>query len=338
MNNRPPTLKDVAELAGVSKMAVSAVVNDSKSTVGVSEATRQRILKALEELQYQPNAIARSLRLNRTGSIGIYSSVGFISMNDPYMREVFSGLSEGIAANKKDLLLYCGFYSSHGSSVVDRVLNNKIDAVVLLPSSRDGRLIEAIKENRLPCVALTESISGLKSVTAADEEGSKELARYLLSKGHRHILYRRSPHVTYSESTRFEAFKFIIEETGAKMTAHRAIEHRDSLTAAEDALLRDRNSADRVTVVVGWRDYSAVRALSYCRINGINVPGDLAIAGFDGIESAAIPPGTVLTTVDAHWHKIARTGIDIVERLLKGEKDIPDKTIVPADLRIGNTT
>jgi len=337
MNNRPPTMKDVAELAGVSKMAVSVVVNGTKSTVCVSEPTRARILKALEELQYQPNAFARSLRMKHTGTIGIYHGSGFISTRDPYIREIFHGLTEGLAEHGQDLLVYSGISKHQRTSVVERVLSNKVDAAIVLPSPEDRELIDALMEGRVPCVILAEVISGLKCVTAADADGSRVLAEYLLSKGHRRILYRRSSTPFGFERLRFEVFKAAVEQAGGEVVARQAVEPMDSITDTEEALLCDGQSENRITAIACWRDYSAVRALNFCLMHGIDVPGDISIAGFDGVQHVDVPTGMSLTTVNAHWRTVAHTATDQISAMLRGEAAGADVTTIPAELHVGTT-
>src|SRR5262249_47656133 len=106
---RQPTMKDIAERVGVSKMAVSAVLSGTSSTARVSEATRERILAAARELRYRPNAIARSLRSKRTNIIGFYSGYRYIDPRNPFFAEIVGGLQEGCAEHRKDLLLHTVF-------------------------------------------------------------------------------------------------------------------------------------------------------------------------------------------------------------------------------------
>src|SRR5207244_514989 len=110
-----PTLSDVAQRAGVSKMAASLVLNGSRSNTRVSEATRQRIRQAAELLGYVPNAIARSLSQRQTNIIAVYLE-GFIAPRDPFFSEILTGLHQGCHDGRKDLLVYGGF---RGNSTED---------------------------------------------------------------------------------------------------------------------------------------------------------------------------------------------------------------------------
>src|SRR5262249_8954496 len=109
-------MKDVAERAGVSKMTVSAVLNGTSTHVRVSEPTRQRVLEAARELDYRPNAVARSLRRRQTNIIGVYCGFGYMNARLAFLSEIIGGLQEGCDCHRKDLLLHGVF---RGRSVED---------------------------------------------------------------------------------------------------------------------------------------------------------------------------------------------------------------------------
>lgn len=331
---RAPTQKDVAKLAGVSVMAVSTVVTGNKTTVGVSEATRIRIQKAIDELHYRPNIFARSLRLQHTGTVGFYNGFGYINTSDPFIRIIYDGIAVGLQANDRDILLYNGVYKDRHASLIERVLSQKIDAVIVLPTDEDRMLIEALKKKQLPAIIVAESIPGLKSITTDDVSGSAELAHYILSKGHRNILYRRSGIPLQFEARRFEAFCSVVEESGGNVIACAANDGLDNVTSDEEKLLCCRSKLEEITAVVCWRDHSAIRVFDFCMAKGILVPDDIAIAGFDGIQYPGSAPN--LTTVAAHWDVVAKTAPELINKILIGE-EIPDNTVIASHLHIGAT-
>jgi len=336
MNKRPPTLKDVALRAGTSKMAVSAVLNGTKSTVGVSESVRQRILQALDELQYRPDVMARSLRSDRIGLVGFYCSAGYIDTRDPWMRALFHGLTSGLAAKERELLIYNALFGRRREEAVRRMLSNKVDALIVLPSPDDADLTEAMANAHVRAVTLVEPLGDLPLVCADDRGGAAAMARYLIGAGHRRILYRRAAtHYRY-EAARFEAFQETASALGAEVIAAEAQDQRDSVTEGEQALLLNRREREGITAVACWRDYSAVRLLNFCAMNGIQVPGDIAVAGFDGVRHTGLPAGAHLTTIDADWTAVSRTAADIVATLLSGPPP-PAQTLLPAVLHLGNT-
>jgi len=333
-DRRPPTLKDVAERAGVSIMAVSVVVNGTKSTVGVSEATRVRIQQALDDLQYQPNTFARSLRMQRTGTVGYYSGIGYINPTDPYMRTIFQGVAKGLQEHGQDILIYNPASKDRHEALAERMLSQKVDAVIVLAGDEDVVLLDALRRAPLPAILVADAMPGLKTITTDDAGGATALARHLCEKGHRRILFRRASRQSRSEANRYEAFRAVVEQAGGAVISCKSADTMETVTSEEEDVIRDRSAGGRVTAIACWRDYSAVRVYDYCVSKGMHVPGDIAIAGFDGIPDPTVLTG--LTTVDAHWDLVARGATDLVRQILSGQ-DVPETTIIPATLKLGVT-
>ncbi len=332
---KAPTLKDVAERAGVSKMAVSTVLNDRKSTVGVSDATRKRILEALDELQYTPHAMARSLRRQRTDTVGFYNAFGHLDAREPFIREVFQGVHVGLIDSDRDLLLYNGLHLQPESVVLDRLLSNKVDGLILLgPSSQS--LVDALVAMDRPALVVGSPYPGLPCVNAADAMGSEMAARHLVELGHRRILYRRDSDTSPCADRRCAAFLKVATGLGATVTISTAADGMESITEFEEQLLLSHGSEGGISAVACWRDYSAVRLINFCRLNQVRVPEDLAIVGFDGLSYPKLPEIT-LSTVDADWYGIARKAAELLIARIDGET-LPDETIVDCKFRVGNTT
>jgi DNA-binding LacI/PurR family transcriptional regulator len=332
---KEPTLKDVALLAGSSPMAVSTVLSGRKSTVGVSAATRERILKAVAELHYRPNPFARSLRNNRTDTIGFFNGAGYLNTADPFNRVAFDGVSRAVAAAGRDLLLHSSVYADRRESVIQRVLGGKIDGVIVRATPSDESLLDDLRRGSLPAVVMAEPVPGLPSVVAEDDRGSREVARHLFSLGHRRVLYRRSAMPFVCDRIRFEAFRSEMEGAGGSVVEMPARELTDALTDEERALLLDPKGA--ITAVACWTDHSAVRTLRFCLRHGIDVPRRLAIAGFDGLAETLLPEGWTLTTFNANWRTVAVCSVELVVTLIDGGS-VPDLTLVPGTLSIGRTT
>src|SRR5579862_1768749 len=221
LQKRPVTLKDIAEKAGVSIMAVSTVLNSSKSTVGVSASTRERILEIAQELEYRPNAFARSLRMKRIGTIGLVHDEGLLRTDDPWIRELFNGINDVLASNDLDLLIYCGIDVHDRSTILSRLLGNKIDGLLILPTEGDASWINKLADTHVPIVVVSETVEGLTSVTADDTKGARLIAEYLFSRGHRHVLYRRSSTLSSMDEARYQAFQSVADQSGHKITATR---------------------------------------------------------------------------------------------------------------------
>src|SRR5579884_2493358 len=154
---RRTTLNDVARRAGVSKMAVSVVINGSRSGTQVSQETRERILQAAKELQYRPNAVARSLARKRTNIVGFYNGYKGVDPRTLFMADVMSGLQYGCEAFRKDLLTHGSFRGTSVEDIYAELSNHMIDGLILYAPASDP-LIPMLADSHLPVVAIVDPV------------------------------------------------------------------------------------------------------------------------------------------------------------------------------------
>src|SRR5688500_9811310 len=185
---RAATLNDIAELVGVSKMAVSAVLGRTSGYVRVSEGTRQRIVDTARELDYRPNAVARFLRDRRTHIIGFHSGHGYVSPRNAFLAEIIHGLQQGCDERQKDLLLHGVFQNRPVDKIYDELADGRIDGLVLCEPA-DDPLVGRLTGARLPAVVVVDAVKGLPSVVADDAGGTRILIDHLWSRGHRRVIY-----------------------------------------------------------------------------------------------------------------------------------------------------
>lgn len=329
-----PTLRDVAKLAGVSPFTVSTVLNGARSSTRVSDATRERIHAAAKELGYRPNALARSLQSRRTNIIGLYFGYGSLEPHDPFHAEVLTGLQRGCEAFRKDLMIHYSFHKHSVDEVFSELAGGKIDGLVLLTSSKDP-LVARVRDSGLLVIAITDALEGIPSVVADDAEGSRRIAEHLREKGHRRVVYRTCPGESDSARRRFESFQTAAEENGLEVVPLPSVDWRGRLGPAEEAFM-GRLKAEGVTAAVCWGDPSANALLSYCYDRGIDVPGQLAIVGFNGIKPS-VEPRQRLTTVRANWSAVAEEAVTLLARRIEGES-VPIWTTIAVQFEPGETT
>ena len=331
---RAATLKDVAEQAGVSKVAVSVVLNGSRSNVGVSAATRQRILDSAERLQYRPNAIARSLRRQSTNVIGLYSGSQYApARGGVFLSQIIAGLQDGCDTHSRDLLIHGTFRGQSVDDIYQELAGGKIDGLVLHAPGNDT-LVSLLRDATLPCVVIASPIENIPSVVVDDAAGMQLIAEHLYQRGHRHVAFRQSP-LRHTSSLRRETafgeaaakFGMLVEKIAPDVT-------ETQINAAEIALL-DLPRGERPTAIVCWNDSSAYGFINGCAEHGIELPADMAITGFDGLWLPGLPRRQ-LTTVCAPWRLVAKTAVDLLVAHINGE-NIPKETTLPVTLQTGET-
>lgn len=329
-----PTIKDIAELAGVSKMTVSAVLSGGSKTVRVSEGTRQRVLDAVKQVNYQPNIAARNLRRRRTDILGVYTRYGYLNGRSYFLTELLGGLQEGCDAHQKDLLLHGAFHGHTTERILSELSDGRVDGLILLTNS-DDPLVSLLTASALPAVAVVDAVPGLPSVIADDSSGMRQIVEYLAGQGHRSLFYRDRSYPRVSALRRLASFRETVCILGLEAVESVAADISDRLTPPESLWMeapRDR----RPTAAVCWNDMTAYDMLGHCRNRCLRVPEDLAVTGYDGV---APPPGfdLSLTTVRAPWMEVARTAVDLLVRRIEG-KSLPAETTLPVRLVPGDTT
>ncbi|HWD40305.1 MAG TPA: LacI family DNA-binding transcriptional regulator [Fimbriimonas sp.] len=328
------TLRDIADRAGISQFTVSVVLNGAKSNTRVSEDTRRRIKEIAAQMGYQPNSLARALRRQSTNILGFYFGYGYLEPHDPFHAEVLTGLQRGCEACDKDLMIHYSFHRYSVDEVFAELTGGKIDGLVIIAAPGDP-LVAKVRGSNLRVVAMTDAIEGVPSVLADDAAGSRAIADHLFERGHRVILYRACPGESDSAGRRQRAFEERASGLGITTIPGRTSSWKGFVEEEEANLIAHRKDLG-ITAAVCWGDPSAHALLSYCKRNGLSIPEDLAVVGFNGIEPN-VEPLYDLTTVRACWSNVAQNAVHQLVDLLEG-KEVPERTVLPVEFYVGGTS
>ncbi len=338
--DRAPTLRDVAERAGVSAVTVSSVLNGSRSNTRVSPQTRERITAAAAALRYQPSAVALSLRRRRTDILGFYCGQVF-GMADAgllFFSDLIRGLQEGCETGRKDLLMHGVFRRRPEEEVYRALAGGMIDGLVLYAPETDP-LVARLAASHLPTVALAEPLPGIASFVADDAGGGRLQAGFLAARGHRRVLYRAATLEAPSTTRRLAGFRDAAAEAGLRVDT---LGHPEGLPP--DVLRRLRlpvGSPERPTAVVCWNDDSAREMLAEMERAELAAgprweSGEIGVVGFDGV-ALPYPPARRLTTIHAPWRDAAEAAVARLVLLLEGAAPEPSETVLPVSLIAGDT-
>jgi DNA-binding LacI/PurR family transcriptional regulator len=340
---RPVTLKEIAQRAGVGTTAASVVLNGAKSGTRVSEQTREAILRAARELNYRPNELARSLRKRQTGLVGYFSGYRSLEPRNPYVAEVLGGLQNACTRNGLDLLLYTPHAGHTPTEIVANLANGRLDGLVVTGLA-DHPVVSLLQETHLPVVAISDPIPHLPTVRADDAEGGRLQARHLAERGHRRVLYRPAGFPYPSALERLATFREEAAGRGIEVVMgaplppeidHSTPEGRATMALRDSDLAQLRGSS-RCTAIQCWEDAAAYVTASQLASLGLDVPGDVAVAGYNGF----IPdpePRWHLTTVRAPWRRVAEVALDTLHTCIQGQL-APSLTVLPVEFVRGATT
>lgn len=342
-SHKPATLKEIARRAGVGTAAASVVLNGSRSTSRVSEANRQAILQAAGELNYRPNGLARSLRKQRTGIVGYFSGYDCIDPRNGYIAEVLSGLQSACVSLGLDLLLYTPHADLDPRLVVDSLSDGRLDGLIVT-ALREHPIVSMLADAHLPVVAIADPLADIPSVVADSFAGGRLQAQHLHAKGHRRVLYLPADFPFPSVMDRQYGFVDEARRLGLTVDMGRPIHGNhpeiDGLvekpTVMSPGDLARLRGADRATAVVAWDDAPAYRVASQLVREGMNIPSDVALVGYNGC-STLVEPRWNLSTVRAPFREMAGVAVQTLHRLIARE-DVPNLQTLPVTLVDGATS
>lgn len=330
-DRRAPTLKDVARAVGISEATASVVLNGAKSGTRVSAARRQAVIEAAVRIGYRPNSVARALQAGRNHRIGIYSGRSELDARNLFFAELLGGMCDAARALGSNVVLHTS--GDDPGQLLELVSSAALDGL-LVHAAQDDPIVPLLGELRAPAIAIADQVAGLHSVGVDDAMGGVLQAEHLAQKGHRHVLYKQNRYLAQSALDRMETFLQTAKRLGMRVSVRYEESFEESFDASDVALVR--NGEGRATAVVGWHDRAAEQACIRLREEGIAIPGDVAVIGFDGFRSYYSPLFS-LTTVRAPWYQVGQIATEHLARLTRGEA-VTLLTTLPVELIPGDTT
>ena len=324
------TIRDVAAAAGVSHQTVSRVLNDKPD---VAPETRQRVLQVIEELGYQPSAIARGLARERTLTLGVVTAgLEYVGPS-----RTLNGIAEQAERMGYALLLkeLPHFDTQELKPILKSLIARQIDgiiwAVAEVGNNRDW-LQEQLDWLSLPVIFLTMGArSCLSIVTVDNHAGGLRATKHLIEQGYRHIGHITGPLDWWESRQRKAGWQDALQAAGVPEGDLRFEEGTWFADSGERAISRLLTSYPEMDAVFVGNDQMALGVLQMACRQGIEVPADLAVVGFDGLPETAQfwPP---LTTVHQDQQLLGRTAVERLVRMIeakqKSQETLEPKTIL----------
>jgi len=309
----PVTAKDIARELNLSQPTVSRILSGDQRQ-RASEATRQRVLEAAKRVHYQPNAVARSLRQGRTHIVGLYTHYNYDVRND-FLGAIIGSLQRTCASQGLDLLLHSALHGGCAEDIYGRLRDGRIDGLIL-HASPDDALVGLLGESPLPVVVIADRLPNLPSVTCDDSAGMRQMIGFLWERGHRRFAFLAPQRSLTSVERRRAAFLAALTERGlpAEDRAVLDIDYEEV-----EAALADLRRGGQPIAACCWNDRAAYNLLRACLEQGVRVPEEVAVIGFDGFLDDKIPARR-LVTVRCPWAEVAVQALDTLTHLIEGRK------------------
>ncbi|SKA87316.1 transcriptional regulator, LacI family [Clostridium sp. USBA 49] len=318
------TIKDVARLANVALSTASYALN---GTGKVSQATKEKVLKAAEELGYRPNGAAKDLKRNKkTGIICMFVS----DFGGPFYSEVLRGVQDVAICNNYNLIV-CTY------KMTEKFLNERrVDGAIILSPHIPDDLILKVASPQFPIVVMDRELEceNVYTVLLDNVQGAYNATQYLIELGHRNIAYISGPVVSYDNTKRLEGYKKALSDNNIEFNPNLIVQGRfteeGGYGAAKLLILNSKLNKIPLDAIFCANDEMAIGAINALNEDGINVPEDISIVGYDDIRlSSYIKPS--LTTISHYNYEWGTMAANLIFQGLK-ENSKCGKLILPAKL------
>ncbi|MBE3724421.1 substrate-binding domain-containing protein [Vibrio parahaemolyticus] len=307
------TMKDIAKLAGVSTSTVSHVINKTRF---VSEEISERVNNAAKELNYYaPSALARSLKVNRTKTIGMLVTTS----TNPFFGEVVKGV-ERSCYHKGYSLILCNTEGDNERmrQSINTLLQKRVDGLILMCSSLEGERIDVFERYPdIPVVVMDWGPMLFTSDKIQDNSlrGGYLAAKYLIDCGHTEIGYITGPFMKHQAQMRYEGYKRAMNEAGLEFNANWIIESDFECEGGYQAFKKMAERGTLPSSIFVSNDMMAMGVINAANELGIKVPDDLSIIGYDDIHIAKFMSPS-LTTIHQPKYRLGQAAVETLVRRL----------------------
>jgi len=330
---KPMSLKKLAEYLELSPATVSLVINRSTVADSIPQETKDRIFAAVRKFKYRPNFFARSLRTQRSFTIGVI------------VPEVSDGYSASVMSGVEDYLLQEGYFyfvasHRHRADLIDEYprmfLERSVDGLIAVDTPWHFNL-------SVPVVTVSghNDVKGVTNIVLNHQRAAEVALKHLFHLGHRQIAFIKGQEFSSDTQVRWSNIECAARHHGITINPSLVAQLEGDSPSPQlgyKATKKLLASAEPFSALFAFNDISAMGAIRALRESGLRVPEDVSVVGFDDIQSAAYQnPG--LTTVRQPLREMGRTAAEILlKRINRPGSDLHDRYTVEPELMVRETT
>ena len=305
-----PTISDVAKLANVSTATVSRVLSHSGN---VKKETAERVLEAIQKLNYQPNLLARQLRKMESKTILVVVP----DISNTFFSKVLRGIEQVAIEHDYEVILGdTGNSLEREEGYLDILRKKKADGMILLTARLERRLLEEFA-GEFPVVLACEYLEGSKIPTVSIDNisGARKATEYLIRLGHRRIAFISGPLNVILSRDRLKGFHQALEQHEIPLESCFVQEGDFSFESGYHMMMKFLALEQPPTAVFAANDEMAIGAIKAIKSQGLHVPNDISVIGFDDLKFASIYE-PALTTISQPMYEIGKKAMELLIEII----------------------
>ncbi|EGR4130196.1 LacI family DNA-binding transcriptional regulator [Vibrio cholerae] len=300
------TMKDIARLAGVSTSTVSHVINKSRF---VSDEIAERVNNAAQQLNYAPSALARSLKMNRTKTIGMLVTTS----TNPFFGEVVKGVERSCYHQGYNLIL-CNTEGDNQrmKASINTLLQKRVDGLLLMCSTLEGERLDVFdRYPNIPIVVMDWGPILFASDKIQDNslQGGYMAAKHLIECGHKEIGCITGPLIRHQAQMRYEGYKRALAEAGIAINPDWIVESDFECEGGYQAFEKLYQRGKLPSALFVSNDMMAMGVIQAASKRGLRVPDDLSLIGYDDVHIAKFMT-PALTTIHQPKYRLGKAAVD----------------------------
>jgi DNA-binding LacI/PurR family transcriptional regulator len=330
------TIYDIARVANVSKSTVSRVLNNQSN---ISDEARERVMKAMEQLNYQPSKLARALS-SGFDAIMVVSRSAKTTTNNPFFADILQIISEKAEEQNFDVILQTSKNSKDElEKCITKIKEKMIKGIIMLSSPANEEFFKQLDHFNIPVVVIGKVDGDYQNIYSIDTDNYRDsynLTKHLIEQGHTEIGCLHSPLDYHVSIDRLEGYKACMQDNGLPLRKDWIIDsgytNETNNRAAKKLILSDQ----RPTAVFATDDLKVMSVYKAAAELAIIIPRDLSIVGYSNTSySPFLSPS--LTSIEIPVRKLGKAGVDILFSIIKDNKNPAARTIIETEEVIRNS-
>lgn len=331
------TIKDISQKTGFSITTVSRALNGYSD---VSDSTRKLIKEAAETLNYSPNGLARGLVMKETKTLGLLvSGMTYKNIDNNFVFEVLCGINDSAANSDYDLILFSTNTAKQKMKTYTQLCRErKVDGVILQGVKTDDPYLQEVLDSDIPCVLIDIPIHSeyVGFVSTNHKQSAQAAVEHLIGLGHRQIAMVNGYPEAFVSKERYEGYSDAMRNAGLSLKPEWIVNGNFTEEEAQQQASELLKAYPEITAIFCASDMMALGVMKAANEQGISIPDELSIVGFDDIPTAAYfqPP---LTTIGQNMYQLGHEAANLLMGMLKSE-DSPKFNILQNELVLRSST